>query len=283
MSAEAIGIAGIQSRISELRSLVEPTSTSTSSTSSSTDTDFATALAAALGSSGSTTSATDLGDGTVTGSDLVAAAKKYQGVPYVWGGESLSEGGLDCSGLVQRSLADLGITDVPRTAREQATLGQEVGSLDEAQAGDLLIFNNGTHVGIYVGDGQMIDAPKPGKTVSVRDVYETPTTIRRILPQTTDTSVSQTSATLQSAMQSSSTSSLASLLGSSSTSSLASLLGSGSSDSSSLASILGLSSSSSTSSLASLLGSSVSASTLAAATTADAQRSALSVLAGLSS
>lgn len=272
MSAEAIGIAGIQSRISELRSLVEPTSTSTSSTSSSTDTDFATALAAALGSSGSTTSATDLGDGTVTGSDLVAAAKKYQGVPYVWGGESLSEGGLDCSGLVQRSLADLGITDVPRTAREQATLGQEVGSLDEAQAGDLLIFNNGTHVGIYVGDGQMIDAPKPGKTVSVRDVYETPTTIRRILPQTTDTSVSQTSATLQSALQPSS-----------STSSLASLLGSGSSDSSSLASILGLSSSSSTSSLASLLGSSVSASTLAAATTADAQRSALSVLAGLSS
>ena len=67
----------------------------------------------------------------------IAAAEKYTGTPYVWGGESLAEGGLDCSGLVQRSLADIGVTGIPRTAREQMTLGTAVPSLDQALPGDL--------------------------------------------------------------------------------------------------------------------------------------------------
>ena len=121
--------------------------------------------------------------GAPTGQDLVASATRYLGVPYVWGGESLEEGGLDCSGLVQRALADLGVTDVPRVAREQMTLGTAVPSLDQALPGDLVVFGGGSHIGIYVGDGKMIDAPKPGKAVIVRDVYTEPTTIRRILPQ----------------------------------------------------------------------------------------------------
>ena len=54
-------------------------------------------------------------------------------------------------------------------------------SLADARPGDLLIFNGGTHIGIYVGDGQMIDSPKPGKTVGQRAVYATPTSIRRAL------------------------------------------------------------------------------------------------------
>jgi cell wall-associated NlpC family hydrolase len=116
-----------------------------------------------------------------TGQDLVDAARKYIGVPYVLGGESLSEGGLDCSGLVQRSFADLGITDIPRVAKDQGTIGTAVNSLADAKPGDLLIFNGGTHIGIYVGDGQMIDSPKPGKTVAQRAVYATPTSIRRVL------------------------------------------------------------------------------------------------------
>ena len=119
----------------------------------------------------------------VTGEALVAAAKRYVGTPYVWGGETLAEGGLDCSGLVVRSLGDLGVSGMPRVARDQMHMGTEVPSLDQAHPGDLLIFGGGSHVGIYVGDGAMIDAPKPGGHVSVRDVYETPTTIRRILPQ----------------------------------------------------------------------------------------------------
>ncbi len=195
------GVAAVQARIAEIRAYVEPATvpaaaaTSGASASASgvsasgsaaAGTDFAAALAQLTGAAGA-----DLGtvpahalSTTVTGQDLVEAAKKYLGTPYVWGGESLAEGGLDCSGLVLRSLADLGITSgVPRVARDQATLGEAVPSLDQALPGDLVVLNGGKHIGIYVGDGQMIDAPKPGKSVTIRDVYAEPTTIRRILPQ----------------------------------------------------------------------------------------------------
>ncbi len=116
-----------------------------------------------------------------TGEDLVEAAREYLGVKYVWGGESLSEGGLDCSGLVLRSFADLGVDGIPRVAREQGKIGTEVDSMKDAQVGDLLIFDGGSHIGIYIGDGKMIDAPYRGSYVQERDVYETPTSIRRVL------------------------------------------------------------------------------------------------------
>lgn len=216
------GVAAVQARIAEIRAYVEPAtasvasaSTAATSTVSSTPTastastasgtDFAAALAQLTGTTGA-----DLGtvpenalSTTVTGQDLVEAAKKYLGTPYVWGGESLAEGGLDCSGLVLRSLADLGITSgVPRVARDQATLGQEVPSLDQALPGDLIVLNGGKHIGIYVGDGQMIDAPKPGKSVTIRDVYAEPTTIRRVLPQQAAAGASTASASLSSALAS---------------------------------------------------------------------------------
>ncbi|WP_019136072.1 C40 family peptidase [Cellulomonas massiliensis] len=203
------GLAAVQARVAELRALVEParypaalpaTGTAAASTSAS---QFAAALAdAAPGASGATAGAVatastatatsprldesrSIAPGSgVTAQDLVAAAKKYQGVKYVWGGESLSEGGLDCSGLVLRSLTDLGVADgVPRVARDQQRLGTKVPSLDDALPGDLLVFNGGTHIAIYVGNGKMIDAPKPGGHVGVRDVWAEPTNIRRILPQ----------------------------------------------------------------------------------------------------
>lgn len=169
--------------------------------------------------------------GTATGQDLVAAARQYLGVPYVWGGESLDEGGLDCSGLVLRSLTDLGVTGVPRVARDQATLGTEVPSLDQALPGDLVVLSGGSHIGIYVGDGKMIDAPKPGASVTVRDVYAQPTTIRRILPQAGAAGAAGTPSTasataLSGALASSSAgrTALALLAGSGSTSSLTSSL-----------------------------------------------------------
>ena len=116
--------------------------------------------------------------GVPTGEDLVAQARSYLGVPYVWGGTSAS--GLDCSGLVQLSLKNLGV-DITRTARQQMHEGEAVASLADAKPGDLIVFNGGTHIGIYSGDGMMIDAPKPGRTVTEREVYETPTAIRRVL------------------------------------------------------------------------------------------------------
>ena len=199
-------IVDVQARIGEIQGFMTAlrapatnsstaTSTATSTSTSATlgTTTFADALAASMSldpaaaSATSATSATGAGStgsagtaGTVTGQGLVDAAMAYVGVPYVWGGEDPATG-LDCSGLVQRSLADLGV-DSPRVARDQAKLGTAVPSIAAALPGDLLIFDGGSHIAIYVGDGRMVDAPKPGKSVSVRDVYETPSAIRRVLP-----------------------------------------------------------------------------------------------------
>jgi cell wall-associated NlpC family hydrolase len=137
----------------------------------------ATATGAASGAARAATGTS----GQATGAGLVEAASRYLGVPYVWGGEDPATG-LDCSGLVQVAMGDLGV-DVPRVARDQARLGTAVPSLAEARPGDLLIFDGGSHIGIYAGDGRMVDAPKPGTVVTDREVYETPTAIRRVLPQ----------------------------------------------------------------------------------------------------
>ncbi|MEN1977053.1 C40 family peptidase [Cellulomonas sp. P4] len=241
-------VAAVQARIAQIQQSVVPVATpvlgsvgavggttsgaSAAGASSASDATFAAALAELTGT-GSAVGASDAGTvvagaggaGAATGEDLVAAARQYLGVPYVWGGESLDEGGLDCSGLVLRSLADLGVTGVPRVARDQATLGTEVPSLGQALPGDLVVLSGGSHIGIYVGDGKMIDAPKPGASVTVRDVYAEPTTIRRVLPQSGATTTTTTTA-LTGALASSSAgrTALALLAGSGSTSSLTSSL-----------------------------------------------------------
>jgi len=118
----------------------------------------------------------------VNGSDVVAQAKKYLGVPYVWGGTD-PEVGLDCSGLVQLVFKDLGVT-VPRVTYDQAEVGTKVDSLAEAKPGDLIVTRNGDHIGIYVGNNQMLHAPKPGKDVEIREMFEKDAdilTIRRVV------------------------------------------------------------------------------------------------------
>lgn len=120
-----------------------------------------------------------MGQGSALGDRVIDEAKTWLGVPYKWGGNTRA--GVDCSGFTKNVMAKFGV-DLPRVARQQMTQGTEVPSLAQAQKGDLVVFNNGTHIGIYVGDGKMIDAPQPGRNVQIRDVYETPTTIRRVLP-----------------------------------------------------------------------------------------------------
>jgi peptidoglycan DL-endopeptidase CwlO len=130
-----------------------------------------------------TTSSTGL-----SGDAVVADAKKYLGIPYLWGGTDPAKG-LDCSGLVQNVYHDFGV-DLPRVSRDQAQVGTPVASLDEAQPGDLLAFGSPVHhIAIYAGDGQMVEAPHTGANVRVTDVYETPTAIRRVIGSADGTSV----------------------------------------------------------------------------------------------
>jgi len=120
-----------------------------------------------------------------TGPDVVTSAKKYLGVPYVFGGEDMS--GMDCSGLVQTVYADIGI-ELPRLVSGQMKAGTEVASLAEAQPGDLIVTGGSDHILIYAGDNKVIHAPYPGRTVCLREVYMTDadiTTIRRIIPAET--------------------------------------------------------------------------------------------------
>ncbi|MGC9669205.1 transglycosylase SLT domain-containing protein [Planosporangium sp. 12N6] len=146
------------------------------------------AFASALGSAQSAWSALDgtasAGYGSAaTGDAVVASARKYLGVPYVFGGNDPATG-LDCSSLVQRAYADLGVK-LPRIAADQAREGQPVASLAQARPGDLLAFNSPVdHIAIYIGDGKMIAAPQTGDVVKVQNVYKTPSAIRRILPDT---------------------------------------------------------------------------------------------------
>jgi cell wall-associated NlpC family hydrolase len=161
-----------------------------------TATGSATTGTAATGAAAPTAAATATPGATgVSGSDIVEAAKKYLGVPYVFGGEDAS--GMDCSGLVQRVLADLGIS-APRVVSEQQYIGIEVASLAEAQPGDLLVTHNADHIVIYAGDGKIIHAPYPGKDVVLRDNYLTDAdiqTIRRVAPAAVDVASSGTAAT----------------------------------------------------------------------------------------
>jgi cell wall-associated NlpC family hydrolase len=92
-------------------------------------------------------------------------ALQYLGVPYVWGGETPSIG-LDCSGLVKIVFEKFGV-NLPHYSRAQAKLGAPVG-YDELQPGDLVFFGSPIHhVGIYLGDGYYIHAPKRNDVVKI--------------------------------------------------------------------------------------------------------------------
>ncbi|MGK5529204.1 NlpC/P60 family protein [Streptomyces sp. URMC 129] len=113
----------------------------------------------------------NLGDigGEVSGSAeaAIAFAEAQLGKPYVWG--ATGPNSFDCSGLTQAAWRAAGV-DIPRVTWDQVNIGTQV-SRDALRPGDLVFFYSDiSHVGLYIGDGLMIHAPKPGDVVKVESV-----------------------------------------------------------------------------------------------------------------
>ena len=102
-------------------------------------------------------------------SKVVDSALSRIGIPYVWGGESMAEGGYDCSGLMQYAYGEHGIS-LSRTTYTQVNEGTAVGSLSEAKPGDLIFYSDSVsphHVAMYIGDGKVVHAPYTGEVIQV--------------------------------------------------------------------------------------------------------------------
>ncbi|GAA3977679.1 C40 family peptidase [Thermobifida alba] len=99
-----------------------------------------------------------------TAEEALRHAESKIGAPYRWG--AAGPDSFDCSGLVQWSYRQAGVT-LKRTTHDQVTQGRPV-SRSQLRPGDLVFFYSGpSHVGMYVGDGRMIHAPRRGKNVQV--------------------------------------------------------------------------------------------------------------------
>lgn len=112
-----------------------------------------------------------------TGQAVVDYACQFIGNPYVWGGTSLTDGA-DCSGFVQSVYKHFGIT-LPRTSGEMRSSGTGV-SYSEAIPGDIVCYDG--HVGIYMGDGQIVNAINSRKGIGILPAtYTNIITVRRLI------------------------------------------------------------------------------------------------------
>jgi cell wall-associated NlpC family hydrolase len=117
-------------------------------------------------------------DTSQTRADIVATSEKWLGIPYLWGGGhgsvvGVRETNVDCSGLVHQVFGENGIS-IAGTAQDMYNAGIPVPSLAQAQPGDLLFWGRPGdihHVAIYVGNGEMIEAPHTGAFVQEVRVY----------------------------------------------------------------------------------------------------------------
>ncbi|MEU9332127.1 NlpC/P60 family protein [Streptomyces sp. NPDC048290] len=134
-----------------------------------TDTDGST-----TGTDGSTTGTAPVSTAAAPNARATAAvsyARQKLGSPYVWG--ATGPDAFDCSGLIQAAYRSAGVS-LPRTTYAQIDAGRRL-SRSELRPGDLVFFYSGiSHVGLYIGDGQMIHAPNPSSPVRVAPIDQMP-------------------------------------------------------------------------------------------------------------
>ncbi len=123
----------------------------------------------------------DSSKGSAEGQDIADYGCNFIGNKYVWGGTSLTNG-CDCSGFVQQVYYHFGYTDCPRTSTEQRSYGRSV-SYSEAQPGDIICYSG--HVGIYIGNNQIVNAsnskPYPEGGIKITTAtYRTILSVRRV-------------------------------------------------------------------------------------------------------
>ena len=186
-----MSITDVTARISQIQAQLALLPGATSFTPSSVGaTGFDTVLSRTSATAGTTITG---GTGAVTGDDVVSKAKEMLGLPYVWGGTD-PERGVDCSGLVKSVYSSFGI-ELPRLSADQARAGRPVASMNDVRPGDLIAWDNSSrnngadHIAIYAGNGQMIEAPRPGGKVQLVPVTTPPDYIRRVLPDAATTSM----------------------------------------------------------------------------------------------
>lgn len=109
----------------------------------------------------------------IDGGEIASFAQQFVGTPYAWGGNDLNKG-VDCSGLVTQVYKHFGI-NLPRVTYDMVGTGKAV-KMNDLQVGDLIFFDTDTskggpdHVGIYLGGGKFIHAPRPGEGVKIDDL-----------------------------------------------------------------------------------------------------------------
>lgn len=103
----------------------------------------------------------------IRGESVLKVARKYVGVPYVFGGENPN--GFDCSGFVRFVFAQFGV-DLPHAVHLQAHMGIIIRK-EDALPGDIVVLNDLSHDGIYAGAGMFYHAPRPGDTVKLAPIF----------------------------------------------------------------------------------------------------------------
>ena len=113
-----------------------------------------------------------------SGKAVVDYAVQFVGNPYVYGGTSLTNGA-DCSGFVKSVYENFGVS-LPHSSTADRNVGVDVGGLENAQPGDLVCYSG--HVGIYIGDGQIVHASTASTGIKISDAdYRTPVAVRRVI------------------------------------------------------------------------------------------------------